>query len=248
MGLASEFGFIHIGPDVCIPEMLVESIRFTHPHAKIIQLTDQISPIVTGVDETYRSRFDPGLLSEFRVRAYIDGPCSDGALLLDTDMLVLSQIQSIEAGGADLGICTRPANEHYAPINSTMKFSREEKDFSRSNISIDLSFPDMDEYLLGEVMPYNSGFIYSFDRCAWIKVLGKLDDLPAVYRRWYGIQRALPLLSEEGALKIKELDSNLYNHTPQSLHESLSDHRILHFKGRAKSLMRPYSQQLMQNR
>ena len=84
----STFVFFHVGPDLTMPTAMVASIRHHNPGAEIIQVTDNVTPTVSGVTWAHPTSGDPEFLMLWRTQAFAALQLAQPALYMDTDMLV----------------------------------------------------------------------------------------------------------------------------------------------------------------
>lgn len=107
---------------------LVESIRRAGGDHQIVQLTDETTPAVTGVDDV--RRLPAGPMLERRLEHY--STCDGDWLLVDTDVQILVDVGSIFCGQFDLAVADRnwpgipqgDATMHTMPFNTGVVFSR----------------------------------------------------------------------------------------------------------------------------
>jgi hypothetical protein len=88
-----DFAFFHVGEDFTLPKMLCESIKITNPNSNIIQLTDKRTPILCKlVSKFLRVDGNKDNLMFLRSKAYQSYKIDKPTLFLDTDMLVIKEI------------------------------------------------------------------------------------------------------------------------------------------------------------
>jgi hypothetical protein len=109
-------------------ELLTRSVRAAMPGIEVVQLTDETSPPVLGVDAVLRKPNGPMLERRLEHYASLDGPW----LLLDTDVLVQTDVRAIFNHNFDVAMADRnwphipPTPELTAemPFNTGVVFSR----------------------------------------------------------------------------------------------------------------------------
>jgi hypothetical protein len=84
-------------------------------------------------------------------------------------------------------------------------------------------------------MIYNGG-VFSVQRRGFIEdCLAQIEQMPPEWQNWTGGQRAMVAARERW--RLKELPCSTWNFSPQQLSEVRSHMRVLHFKGKRKSMM-----------
>src|SRR5262245_32213390 len=83
------FAFLHVGAAVALPRLLVRSIRALHPHAEIVQCTDEETPAIEGVDDVRRLDGAVGGLMTFRLASFAALARRGATMYMDTDMLCI---------------------------------------------------------------------------------------------------------------------------------------------------------------
>lgn len=105
------FVFFHVGEDISTPKMLVDSIRWTNPDARIIFCTNAATPDIPQVNERLEVPGDPALLMTYRLKAFAHCGVTDPAIYLDTDMLVLRALAPSQLlGERTIAMCRRSFN------------------------------------------------------------------------------------------------------------------------------------------
>lgn len=119
-------------------EKMLRSIRETMPAARIVQMTDEDTPEVDGVDEVVRRPFD-GFLMPFRLEHLADYPHEE-MVILDTDVLVKKSVEHVFADPFDVCLTyrDRPIRSpegiditKFCPYNTGVMFSKG-RDFWRA--------------------------------------------------------------------------------------------------------------------
>lgn len=100
-------GFLHVGADIRLPEIMVCSAKGVM-NCPVVQMTDDVTPRVPGVDEVIRSTWNKKELMLYRLQhlANLDGEF----LILDTDIIVQRDIRK------DIGKCDAMLTRRLGPI------------------------------------------------------------------------------------------------------------------------------------
>lgn len=96
--------FLHVGNEAALPTLMVDSVRRTMPGATVVQLTDQVTSAVPGVDEIIRKDYD-GKLMTFRMR-HLAG-LEDEFITLDTDVIVRRDLRPLFDASFDVALTMR---------------------------------------------------------------------------------------------------------------------------------------------
>lgn len=111
-----------------LADAMVRSVRRTMPGAHVVQLTDERSPLLSGVDGA--QRLPHGRMLERRIEHY--AACEGDWLLLDTDVIVQRDVRDVFNQSFDVALTDRqwPHIEQSAkmiqqmPFNTGVVFSR----------------------------------------------------------------------------------------------------------------------------
>jgi hypothetical protein len=95
--------------------------------------------------------------------------------------------------------------------------------------------PDPNGVDLAEVMPYNTGVMFSRSRAFWERCHELCRGFPPEIQRWYGDQYAVRFAAPE--FKVLELPVDPYNYSPGSPEEDVSQRYLVHYKGARKEWM-----------
>lgn len=95
--------------------------------------------------------------------------------------------------------------------------------------------PDPNGVDLAEVMPYNTGVMFSRSRAFWQRCHELCSGFPPDVQRWYGDQYAVRFAAPE--FNVLELPVDPYNYSPGSPDEDVSQHYVVHYKGPRKEWM-----------
>lgn len=188
---------------------MVASVRSSMPQAKIVQMTDQDTAPVRGVDEVIRKRWDKRFLMVYRLLHLKDFPASN-AVFLDTDVVVQKDLSHIFDENFDICLTRR-----YGIVR------------------------DPTGYNLAEEMPYNTGVMFSKPSGwpFWNQTYECSLSFPKEDKEWWGDQVAIKKAADVTTLKIIELPCDLYNYTPRKHDENLSEKFVVHYKGARKEWM-----------
>jgi hypothetical protein len=88
---------------------------------------------------------------------------------------------------------------------------------------------------LAEVMPYNTGVMFSRCQAFWWRCHALCRDFPEEVQRWYGDQYAVRFAAPE--FDVLELAVDPYNYSPDSPVEDVSQRYVVHYKGARKEWM-----------
>ena len=221
----NDFYFFHIGDDIDLPKMMVNSIRITNKNSRIFQLTDTTTKQIPITDGCYRFKGNSSSIMKFRMEAYAQTTLNKSrySIFLDTDMLVLKEIKLNKLfEKSDLILCEREFNKNEL-------------------VNIDFDNMKMKEYegkLMGEAWPYLGCFIGVNNSKSLITMNQMYEELKKKYKRWYGDQIILKKFASENPSKTSFVAETEYAYIP--LNNRISkEAKIIHFKGkRLKSYMK----------
>jgi hypothetical protein len=210
------FVFFHVGQDLRQPTMLVHSIRLTNPSAHIIQCTDLETPIVPRTTEVHRAPCDQGRLMMARLDGFSRLKLTTPAIFLDTDMLVVKQIDPANLLANKKAIlCKRSFN-----LNGSFIGMQRGLDFS-----------EYEGKSLGEVYPYVACATVAGSGDFWKELVDILWRLDEKFQIWYGDQEALKYWARtQKAHDVGVLQECDYGCLPEEVN-FVSRAKILHFKG-----------------
>ncbi len=214
-GTPQTFVFFHIGTDISMPAMLVETIRLTNADAEIIQCSDENSPAVPGVSRVDRGEYNPNQLMIGRLEAFSQLALGTPALYLDTDMLVIRPI-NVRAllNQLRVSFCHRSFN-FYGPFIGAQR---------------GLDFSEYAGKPLGEVYPYVACATATIDHTVWGELAQTLDRLDPKFKIWYGDQEAMKVWAAENPGAFSTHPEEVFGCLPEEkTHLKLA--HILHFKG-----------------
>lgn len=188
---------------------MVASVKKVMPTAKIVQMTDYDTKPVTGVDEVVRKCYDGRFLMPYRMLHLQDFPESQ-AIFLDTDVVVRKDLTPIFDEDFDIGltIWTGPIMDPNG---------------------VDVT----------KTMPYNTGVMFSKQagKPFWAEAHQYCLALPLEKWGWWGDQLSVKAIADKTSLRVKTFPCDLYNYSPGSENEDLSDRFVVHYKGLRKEWM-----------
>jgi hypothetical protein len=221
--MKKEFVFMHIGPETSYAEMLVKSINLSNRDARIIQCSDDKTQTIKGVHEHYKRDIDHTKLMTARLQLFAEIKLTWPAIYLDTDMLVIDQIKPVElCENRDAVLCRR-------------SFA---KDSLFNTNQHGLKFEEYEGLTIDKVYPYVACSTVTRSSEVWETSLQILETIAAKYKIWYGDQEALKRIANHRPdYKIAEFPESEYGCLPEYAHLQNAKPKILHFKGRRKSVM-----------
>lgn len=197
-------GFLYVGAISKVAQIMVASVRHAMPRARIVQMTDYATKPVRGVDEVIRKRWDGKRLMPYRLLHLEEFPPVN-AVFLDADIVVRKDLARVFDDEFDVAL-TR----------------RDHSDLSLEKVPLIL-----------ETMPFNTGVMFSraSGREFWSAAHEAVCAMSDEQQLWWGDQLAVKKIADETHLKVREYPCTLYNYTPNSLDEDLSERYVLHYKG-----------------
>lgn len=96
--------FLHVGEDVTLPTLMVESALKAMPGVNIIQMTDDVTPVIKGVTSVVRKPYD-GYLMTFRMQHLAD--LKGDWITLDTDVIVRKDLREVFKQEFDVALTRR---------------------------------------------------------------------------------------------------------------------------------------------
>jgi hypothetical protein len=204
---AVSVAFTHVFSNNAIPSIMVASVRSVMPGVEIIQMTDQDTPLVPGVDTAVRHDWDAKRLMLFRLSniAALDRPA---CIFLDTDVVVQRPLDHVFERSFDVALTIR--HERIKDLNGV-------------NIT--------------PLMPYNTGVMFSRQPRFWAEVLEFCRRLPDDRHVWYGDQLSVKHVADTGTFDVLELPCDEYNYSPRTEDEDLAGRHAVHYKGARKDWM-----------
>lgn len=202
-------GFLHVGDDARLAEIMVESVRRVMPGVGIVQMTDETTPAVLGVDMVIRRPYDGVHLMTYRLDHLAALHPADW-LILDTDVVVQK--------------CVRHVFDSMLVYDAVALTRRYGTIIGPGGVNI------------VELMPYNTGVMFVRDIRFFARAAAACHSFPEHHQRWWGDQLAVKHVVDSGR-SIVELPCDTYNYSPSSQDEDVSDKAVLHFKGPRKPWM-----------
>jgi hypothetical protein len=194
--------FLHVGADLRLPAVMAASAK--RLGYALLQMTDERTPAVPGVDAVVRLPWDGERLMTYRLQhlAALESP----ALIVDTDVMLMRDVRAVWDREFDVALTRRTG-----PV-------------------LDANGVD-----LAEVMPFNTGVMFSRCQAFWQRCHEHCRGFPPEVQRWYGDQYAVRFAAPE--FKVLELAVDPYNYTPSSPDEDVSQRYVVHYKGERKAWM-----------
>lgn len=226
---AHPYGGIRLPHSDLLP-MFLGSIRRYAREASVCLITTRGAEVDSSeFDSVELADIDPAklmldrLIQQRRVLAKTRGPVA----FLDTDILVLRPLISIFDHDFDLAVTIR----------------------------------DMPKHGFERTMPYNNGvwFCNGTNREAELRYIDRLiamnSAMDPIAHAWSGNQfavRDLLGIHQSGDsfrlddLRVSVLPCSVFNYAPEEDEEDVAPRHILHFRGEAKPLMKPYARRLLE--
>jgi hypothetical protein len=227
------FVFFHVGDDVAIPTMLVDSIRWSNPDAGIIFCTDLETPEIRGVDQRVEVVGDRSRLMTYRLKAFASCGLDEPAMYLDTDMLMVKPVNPATLlGTSRIAMCRRSFNIQ-TPFNGRFR---------------NLDFLEYDRQPMGDVYPFLACCTVTRDAKIWGELLEILSGLDEKFHLWYGDQEALKIFARDVAYdrrsELSFLPESVFGCLPEE-GDFVPNAAIIHFKGARKSALAPAYKQIL---
>lgn len=187
---------------------MIKSVKALMPGVPVVQLTDEKSPIIYGVDEVRRLPFEDMCVHTARHYSLCEGEW----ILVDTDVLFQKDPRALFDGATwDVAVTDRK-NTFISGDEEGCKFV--------------------------ENMPYNIGVVFQRNgKKFWEAVIEGLGKLDQPTRQWMGNQVVADRLLKEGGWNVAVIPGYLYNYPPKSREDDLSHAYIVHYKGLARKMM-----------
>jgi len=219
--MASSFVFFYVGQNISIPQMLVDSIRWSNPGATVVQCSDASTPTVFGVDRKTISACDPTRLMTSRLYAFASAGVDHTAVYVDADMLIVKPLDLPKILGNSRIAVTRRSFKRkglFNPVQRGINF------YEYANRTID------------EVYPYVACFTIAKDSTPWSAMLDILFRKAVKFHKWYGDQEAIKEYVTKNPGACLEVQESIYGCTPDQL-KNFPEASVIHFKGSHKALM-----------
>ena len=183
--------FFWVGQDVSIPQSLVHSARLVNgDQVEIIQLSDQNTPNIPGVDTVLRGALSKDIMVA-RLQAYtLVDIGNDFTFFCDADSLFINPVR-----------ITSQADILLSPRVLDFMINHEWPEH----------YPEFQGRMFSEVMPFLFGAIAVRRKGDFFHhLLSICEQLPARFHRWYGDQVALALAVKAGAVEYDLLEPEIY--------------------------------------
>jgi hypothetical protein len=205
--------FLNVGNDTLQAELLCRSARVSNPKATLTQVTDKVSPKVSGVDEIVRFDESTDNLMFFRTLSFSKVKIEQPTYFLDTDMLLMKELPELNG----VGFCVREFQKSAI--------------FNHNFRGMDLS--EHKGKSLGDVYPIIGCATFSNGSEIWPEILSIYERLPPKYRTWYGDQEALKRYVELNP-DYFPLNESQFACLPEFFARHRERARIVHFKGTSR--------------
>lgn len=203
-------GFLYVGAASAIPRIMVASVRKAMPHARVVQMSDEDTGKVPGVDEVIRRPWDRRFLMPYRLMHLKEFPPVD-AVFLDVDVVVQKDLSPLFRDPFDIALTFRDQTD---PSLRKSPWAYEQ-------------------------MPFNTGVMLSRPsaRAFWDDAYRTCVGMPESHRQWFGDQLAIKEAAARTKLRLRRYPCALYNYSPSRLNEDLSQKYVIHYKGDRKAWM-----------
>jgi lipopolysaccharide biosynthesis glycosyltransferase len=199
-------GFYHDGPPSAHAAAMVASVSRVMPGTPIFQFSPEGTATMKGVTRIVTP--PQPLIARAVLEAYAS--VTGEWLFLDTDVLVLQNVEKIFVMEFDVAVAERRGT--YKPEEERRKFMAR--------------------------MPWNKGVVYSRSQPFWEAAVARIGQLKESAQAWMGDQQAVCDVVASGAFHVATL-ANTFNYPPQHRHDGADKH-VLHFKGPRKPWMLTY--------
>ncbi|HEX7886290.1 MAG TPA: hypothetical protein VF474_09965 [Phenylobacterium sp.] len=215
----SVIAFMHIGEQTQLPTIMVRSFRRHNPGIRIVQVADQDSPAIEGVDDTVRSPMADGNVMLFRMRCFAALATEEPTWFLDTDMLCNRPLELDEAD-VTVAVCQREFGTQAI--------------FNHRFGGMDLS--EYEGRTMGSIYPYVGCATYVNRSNFWADCLQDMEALDPKFFNWYGDQEAIRNVVNSSQRPVAMLRESLYACLPEHAGQ-MSAPYIFHYKGQRKRVM-----------
>ena len=86
---------------------------------------------------------------------------------------------------------------------------------------------------IAKAMPYNTGVMFSRSAKFWAECYEWCSKAQDELQNWFGDQMSVRAIADKKKYVLLELPCGVYNYTPSSVIEDVSDRAIVHYKGAA---------------
>lgn len=187
-----------------LADMMLRSVRKHMPSVEVVQLTDEKSPAVYGVNEVRRLPDAPRDVQRVEHLCRCEGDW----VFVDTDVLFQRDVSGVfdyhwTARDWDIGLCDR---------DGCLVEGEDELEFIKAT-------------------PYNLGVIFSRSRAFWRATKEKLLAMSPERQDWLGIQFGACEVIADGWHGLYILPGKFYNYAPHDTKDEAKDASIVHYKG-----------------
>ena len=202
-------GFLHVGTDPTLAQIMVDSVKRQMPGVGIMQMTDEVTPAVAGVDIVKRMPYTDGRLMTYRLEHLAALP-NGHWLILDTDVIVQRDVSWIIQTMYPAKVAlTRRTGVILGPGGVNIV----------------------------ELMPFNTGVMFAKDPEFFRRCAMHCRTLPDHQQRWWGDQLSVKYVVDSG-FHVAELSCDDFNYSPNSKEEDVSEKALVHYKGNRKEWLR----------
>jgi hypothetical protein len=212
--------FMHVGPDVQLPTIMLRSMRRHNPGLRVIQVADMQSPMIDGVDETVRRPLTDSNIMLFRMRCFAAVPASGPTWYLDTDMICNKTLAFADETQPAVAVCRREFDRN-AVFNHRFR---------------GMDFSEYEGRTLGSLYPYVGCATLLDNSNFWTDCLEDMEALAPKFHHWYGDQEAIRNVVASGRHEVAALPESLYACLPEYETPDVVP-TISHYKGARKRLM-----------
>jgi hypothetical protein len=194
---------------------LIENLRDIYGNTDIVQVSDEKTPIVKGVNHVLRVPRTMPLMT-WRLKAHQEAHAlEDELLMVEPDVRFLKRIDELfDDGDSEIIISTRDCSAEWGEEN------------------------------LGETTPYTMGSSISRNREFWREAKLVCQTLPERDQHWIGDMKAIKAVVDSGKFKVRVVPGEIYNHIPNSV-DDIGNAKVMHYKGRRKNWLFPLATEVV---
>ncbi len=188
--------------------VMVQSVREYLPTAKLVQLTDETTSEVKGVDAVRRLPRAPLSLHRPSHYASVQGHW----LFIDTDVVIQQDVSDVFASWSfDVALADRKWTNYHG----------------RERAGAQQKYAD--------TFPFNAGVAFSTGPAFWSEVLRYVRMNKALHHNMNGDQYAMGVVAQRNQFKVKVLPGMVYNFPPEAPDDpDIPNAAIVHYKGKAR--------------
>ena len=187
--------------------LMIASVKEVMPDAHFVQFTNMTSPVLPYMSEVVRKEPQQLGFMEARIDHFASYP-HEQMLFLDPDIIMQKDVWDVFDTKFDVALTDRGGK----PVMMGDK-----------DISI--------------AMPHNTGVMFSVGNAFWRRVSVEMKKMSRDDKDWFGDQIAVGRVVKAKIFDVKVLDGSMYNYTPLSKEEDVSEKYIVHYKGKRKAWM-----------